>query len=164
MIWLNVKFSNSSKETIGLWIWDHSINNNYETQSLRFFALVTNTIKLNSIIIIAMTNNSSFTLNLGLLRRCPVFNRTVQYFGSLSGIKMMVIPDNALVNSSIFCATDIGTVNVRYFWEGKLATILDLTDCIQTHPRQTFALFGCMHLLDPISMTGHALYQFSIIS
>ena len=26
--------------------------------------------------------------------RCPVFNRTVRYFGPLSGIKMTVIPDN----------------------------------------------------------------------
>src|SRR6218665_554969 len=29
--------------------------------------------------------------------RCPVFDRTVRYFGSLSGIKMKVIPDNACV-------------------------------------------------------------------
>ena len=33
----------------------------------------------------------------GRVARCPVFNRTVRYFGSLSGIKMKVIPDNACV-------------------------------------------------------------------
>ena len=30
-------------------------------------------------------------------------------FGSLSGIKMIVIPDNACVNSSMFCAIETGT-------------------------------------------------------
>ena len=45
--------------------------------------------------------------------RCPVFSWTVRYFGPLFGIRMIVIPDNASVNSSIFCATNI--VNVRYF-------------------------------------------------
>jgi len=47
--------------------------------------------------------------------RCLVFNWTVWYFGPLSFIKIIIIHDNACVNSSIFCATDIGTVNVRYF-------------------------------------------------
>ena len=47
--------------------------------------------------------------------RCPVFSRTVRYFGPLSGIRIIVIPDNASVNSSIFCATNIDTDNVRYF-------------------------------------------------
>ncbi len=36
--------------------------------------------------------------------RCPVFNRTVPYFGSLSVIK--IIQDNAYVKSLIFCAID----------------------------------------------------------
>jgi len=31
------------------------------------------------------------------IARCPVFNRTDRYFGSLSGIKMKVIPNNACV-------------------------------------------------------------------
>jgi len=55
--------------------------------------------------------------------RCPVFNWTVRYFGSLSGIKMIVgiISDNAQINSSIFCAT--GTASVRYFGESHLATL-----------------------------------------
>src|SRR6218665_919617 len=35
--------------------------------------------------------------------RCPVFSRTVRYFAPLSSIRMIVIPDNASVNSSIFC-------------------------------------------------------------
>src|SRR6218665_1545478 len=29
--------------------------------------------------------------------RCPVFDQRVRYFGSLSGIKMKVMPDNACV-------------------------------------------------------------------
>jgi len=45
---------------------------------------------------------------------CSVINRTVRFSSSLSGIKMIIIPDNACVNSSLF-ATDIGTANVRYF-------------------------------------------------
>src|SRR6218665_2723747 len=52
--------------------------------------------------------------------RCPVFSRTVRYFGPLSGIRIIVIPDNASVNSSIFCATNIDTDNVRYFLESHL--------------------------------------------
>ena len=57
--------------------------------------------------------------------RCPVFNRTVGYFGSLSGIKMIVIPDNACVISSIFSATDrpTGTVSVWYFGQDHMATL-----------------------------------------
>ena len=46
----------------------------------------------------------------------------VRYLAGLSGIflplsnvRMIVIPDNACVNCSIFCATNIDTVNVRYF-------------------------------------------------
>ena len=55
--------------------------------------------------------------------RCPVFNRTVRYnSGSLSGIEMIVIPDNACCNSSIFCATKTGTASVWYFGERHLAT------------------------------------------
>jgi len=33
--------------------------------------------------------------------RCPVFNRAVWYFGSLSGIILIVITDNTCVNSPI---------------------------------------------------------------
>ena len=47
--------------------------------------------------------------------RCPVFSRTIRYFGPLSDIRMTVIPDNAYVNSSIFCTTNTDNVNVRYF-------------------------------------------------
>jgi len=36
---------------------------------------------------------------------------------------MIVIPDNACVNSSIFCAADTGTVSVRYFGQSLLATL-----------------------------------------
>ena len=61
----------------------------------------------------------------GRVARCSVFNRTVRYFGSLFGIKMAVIPDNACENSSIFCATDTGTASVRYFGENHLATLID---------------------------------------
>jgi len=39
----------------------------------------------------------------------------VRYFGSLSGIKMIVIPDNECVNSSIFCTTDTGTQCQGFF-------------------------------------------------
>ena len=48
--------------------------------------------------------------------RCPIFIRTVRYFGPLSGIRM-IVPDNASVNtcSSIFGTTNIDTDNVRYF-------------------------------------------------
>ena len=55
--------------------------------------------------------------------RCPVFNRTVRYFDSLSGIKMIVIPDNDFENSSIFCATYAGTVSFRYFGESPLENL-----------------------------------------
>src|SRR6218665_927319 len=47
--------------------------------------------------------------------RCLLFNRTVRYFGFLSGIKMILIPENACVNNSIFCATDIDTVRSGIF-------------------------------------------------
>jgi len=65
------------------------------------------------------------SLSNGLRRvaRCPVFNRTVWYFGSLSGIKMIVIPDDACVNSSIFCATDPVLQSVPYFGGSHLATL-----------------------------------------
>ena len=47
---------------------------------------------------------------------CLVFNRTVRYLGSLSGIKIIVSnAGQCMCHSSIFCATDIGTVSVRYF-------------------------------------------------
>ena len=69
--------------------------------------------------------------------RCPVFNRTVRYFGSLSGIKMIVIPDNTCVNSSIFCATDIGTASVQYFGESHLATLLEAG--LPLMPKRTFS-------------------------
>jgi len=55
--------------------------------------------------------------------RCPVFNLSVRYFGSLSGIKIIVIPNNAFVNSSIFCAADTGTASLKYFGESHLATL-----------------------------------------
>jgi len=45
----------------------------------------------------------------GILALCP------------TGIKMIVIPDNACVNSSIFCDTD--TAGVRYFGDSHLATL-----------------------------------------
>ena len=46
-------------------------------------------------------------------------------FGSLSSIQMIVIPDNACVNtrSSIFSATDAGTASVRYLWDSHLIYI-----------------------------------------
>jgi len=40
---------------------------------------------------------------------------TVRYFGSLSGIRMIAILDNACVNSSIFCTTNTSTASVHYF-------------------------------------------------
>jgi len=43
---------------------------------------------------------------------------------------MIVIPDNAYVNSSIFCGTDIEIVNVRYSLESYLATLTVLLYCI----------------------------------
>src|SRR6218665_2538073 len=52
---------------------------------------------------------------------CQVFTRTVRYFGSLSGIEMIEMSDNACVNSSIFCYTD--TASVWYFEKSHLATI-----------------------------------------
>ena len=55
--------------------------------------------------------------------RCPVFNRTIRYLGPLSGIKMIVIPYNAWVNSSVFSATDTGTHCVRCFGDSHLATL-----------------------------------------
>jgi len=36
-------------------------------------------------------------INFIIVARRAVFNRTVRYFGSLSGIKMIVIPDYACV-------------------------------------------------------------------
>src|SRR6218665_2258077 len=62
-----------------------------------------------------LLSRCSLHYNFYRVARCPVFNRTVRYFGSLSGIKMTIIPDNACVNSLIFCDTDIGTSSVRYF-------------------------------------------------
>src|SRR6218665_2960268 len=55
--------------------------------------------------------------------RCPVFNLIVWYFGSLSGIILIVILDNTCVNSSIVCAKDTGTASARYFGESHLATL-----------------------------------------
>jgi len=55
--------------------------------------------------------------------RCPVFYRTVRYFGSLSVIILIVIPDNACVNSSIVCVKYTGTASIRYFGESHLATL-----------------------------------------
>jgi len=55
--------------------------------------------------------------------RCPVFNRTVRYFCSLSGIILIVTPENTCVNSSIVCAKDTGTASVRYLGEIHLATL-----------------------------------------
>ena len=52
--------------------------------------------------------------------RCPVFNWTVWYFGSLSSIKLIVIPYNACAISQIFCAKH----NVQYFGESHLATLV----------------------------------------
>jgi len=46
----------------------------------------------------------------------------VRCFGSLSGMKMIEIPDNAYV-SSIFCATDTDTASVLYFGESHMATL-----------------------------------------
>jgi len=37
---------------------------------------------------------------------------------------MIVIPGNACISSSIYCATDTGTAIVRYFWESHLATLM----------------------------------------
>src|SRR6218665_3108861 len=54
--------------------------------------------------------------------RCPLFNRT-PVFWPLSGVKMIAIPDNACVNSSIFCATDTVTASDRYFGENHLVTL-----------------------------------------
>src|SRR6218665_1421777 len=45
----------------------------------------------------------------------PEFKRTVRYFCSVSGIKMLLIPYNSCINSLIFCATDVGTASVRIF-------------------------------------------------
>src|SRR6218665_1626939 len=49
--------------------------------------------------------------------------RTVRYFGSMYCVKMIIIPESACVNSSIFCATDTSTASVRYFGESHLATL-----------------------------------------
>src|SRR6218665_3867351 len=51
--------------------------------------------------------------------RCPVLN----LFDSLSGVKMKVMPDNACISISIFCASDSGTTSVRYFGRSHLATL-----------------------------------------
>jgi len=62
------------------------------------------------------------------ITRCPVFNRTVRYFGSFSGIKMIVIPDTACVNSSIFLpptlALSISGIFERATWQPKYYIIL----------------------------------------
>ena len=55
--------------------------------------------------------------------RCPVFDRTVRYFGSLSGIILIVIPDNICINSSIVFVKDTGPASVRYFGESHLTTL-----------------------------------------
>src|SRR6218665_452821 len=50
---------------------------------------------------------------------------------TLSGMKMIVMPDNACVNSSIFCATDSGTaisVVPKYESVRKLSSNLPLRD------------------------------------
>src|SRR6218665_982188 len=64
-----------------------------------------------------------------------------------------LIPDNACVNnSSIFCATDIGTASVRYFGESHLATLG--TTFTQPHVRSLFfkeALTGLFTLLRILS-------------
>src|SRR6218665_2229314 len=67
--------------------------------------------------------------------RCPVFNRAVRFFGSLSGIILIVIPDNTRVNSSIICAKATGKASVRYFGESHLATL-----------KPMYILFFLLHL------------------
>src|SRR6218665_818332 len=42
-----------------------------------------------------------FLLQTNRVARCQIFNRTVRHFSSLSGIILIVIPDNTCVNSSI---------------------------------------------------------------
>jgi len=54
---------------------------------------------------------------------------------------MIVIPDNSCVNSSIFCATDIGTASVQYLEENHLAT-LEL-QCIIDHKNTNILVFLC---------------------
>jgi len=68
--------------------------------------------------------DSTYAIIFSGVASCPAFNRTVRCFDSLSGIKMVVIPDNACVNSLIFCATDTGTASVRYFGESHLTFIV----------------------------------------
>src|SRR6218665_2461383 len=64
-----------------------------------------------------------FLLQTNRVARCPLFNRTVRHFSSLSGIILIVIPDNTCVNSSIVCDKDTGTASVRYFGESHLASL-----------------------------------------
>lgn len=82
-------------------------------RSAEIFAIITTIFKGD-----VLRGSALFRLEmLTRVARCPVLNRTVRYFGSLFGIKMIVIglPVNACANSSIFCATNMSTTNVRYF-------------------------------------------------
>jgi len=64
---------------------------------------------------------------------CPVFNRTVRYFGSLFVIILIVIPDNTCVHGSIVCAKDSGTASVRNFGESRLETLFDMDVSLNKH-------------------------------
>ena len=62
---------------------------------------------------------------------CPVFNRTVRYFGDLSGLKMKAKPDMHL--SGIFVTTNIYFIFLTYislfesFLRVKRASFLQIT-------------------------------------
>ena len=104
------------------------LNERTETNKIRVEKLLVSSIDESCKIVVTIYMRQKIKLFAILfairVARCPVFNQIVQYFGSLSGIKMMVMPENACVSSSMFCATVTGTASVRYFGESLLATLI----------------------------------------
>jgi len=71
-----------------------------------------------------------------LFTRCPVFNRTVRYFCSLAGIEMIVMPDNACVNSWIVCAV----ILERAIWQPWFRIAALGFRCVFNAPPLTFVI------------------------
>src|SRR6218665_2981347 len=70
-----------------------------------------------------------------MVARCPIFSRTVRYFGPLSGIRMIVIPDNASVNIVQYFVQPTLTLSMSGIFERAtcMATQLQLPATLTNH-------------------------------
>src|SRR6218665_2969171 len=69
-----------------------------------------------------------------MVARCPIFSRTVQYFGPLSGIRMIIIPDNASVNIVQYFVQPTLTLSMSGIFERAtcMATLFTLSVATST--------------------------------